>query len=94
MSSELRRAVEARSVVPLQTLTALPKWAVFLAVLAVAVGGLLLSGLPAFLLLAALALFLGWLAYLAWPALTPGQRILRLATALLVAAAAVARFTA
>lgn len=94
MSSPLRRGVEARSVAPLQALTAMPKWAVFLAVLAVVVGGLLLTGLPAFVLLGALALFLGWLAYLAWPALRPGQRVLRLATVFLVAAAAIARFTA
>lgn len=93
MTSPLRRSVEARSAVALHALTAAPKWALFLVVLAVVVGGLLLTGLPAALLLGALALFLGWLAYLAWPALPPGQRALRLLTVLLVAAAAITRFS-
>lgn len=94
LSSPLRRAVEANSVVVLHALRAAPKWALFLVVLALVVGGLLLSGLLALVLLGALALFLGWLAYLAWPALPPGQRVLRLLTVALVAASAVARFTA
>ncbi|MBA2414345.1 MAG: hypothetical protein H0V64_00270 [Geodermatophilaceae bacterium] len=94
MSSPLRQSVEARSVTALQALSAVPKWAVFLAVLAVVVGGLLLTGLPALLLLGGLALLLGWLAYLAWPALEPGQRLLRLLTVVLVAASALARFGA
>ena len=94
MSSPLRRAVETRSVTALRALSAVPKWAVFLAVLAVVVGGLLLTGLAALVLLGALAVFLGWLAYLAWPALAAGQRVLRLLTVLLVAAAGIARFTA
>lgn len=92
MDSPLRRAVEARSVTAAQALSAAPKWAVFLGVLAVVVGGLLLSGLFAAVLLGALALFLGWLAYLAWPALPPGQRLLRIVTVLLVGVAAVARY--
>ncbi|MBA2389062.1 MAG: hypothetical protein H0V67_02290 [Geodermatophilaceae bacterium] len=94
MTSPLRQAVEARSVTALSALTAAPKWVLFLVVLAVVTGGLLLTGTPALLLLLALAAFLGWLAYLAWPALAPGQRLLRLLTVLLVAGAAYARFSA
>lgn len=93
MSSPLRRSVEARSAVALHALTAAPRWSLFLVVLAVVAGGLLLTGVPALILLGALALFLGWLAYLAWPALTGGQRLLRALTVVLVAAAAVARLT-
>lgn len=92
MISAGRRKVEERSGSLLQSLTAVPKWLLFLAVLAVVVGGLLLTGFPALLLLGALAFFLGWLAYLAWPALKPGQRVLRLLTVTLVAGAALARF--
>ncbi len=94
MTSPLRQAFEARSVTALSALTAAPKWVLFLVVLAVVTGGLLLTGTPALLLLLALAAFLGWLAYLAWPALAPGQRLLRLLTVLLVAGAAYARFSA
>lgn len=94
MTGGVRQAVEARSAAAAQTLATAPRWAVFLAVLAVVAGGLLLHGLPALVLLATLAFFLGWLAYLAWPALAAGQRVLRLLTVALVAAAAIARFTA
>ncbi|CAN5236966.1 hypothetical protein BH20ACT5_BH20ACT5_20050 [soil metagenome] len=94
MSSPMRRAIEVRSAPILQALVALPRWVLFLALVAAVAGGLLLTGVAAFALLGTIAVFLAWLAFLAWPVLTSGQRVLRALTVLLVAAAAVARLIA
>lgn len=91
MSSPMRRAIEARSAPILQRLVAMPRWVLFVGLVALVVGGLLLTGVPAFLLLGLIAVFLAWLAFLAWPVLRPGQRTLRALTVALVAGAAVAR---
>lgn len=79
--------------VPLLRLRAMPRW-----FMPVALGGFLLLGLFissawAGLFLLAVALFLGWLTALSWPALQPPARVLRAAVVAVVAIAAIWRVT-
>lgn len=62
---------------PLTWLSTRPRWVPFVIVLALLLGGLFLPAAAAVLLLVALALFLGWLTYLAWPKLDSGGRLVR-----------------
>jgi hypothetical protein len=84
-----RRDFERRSVGVLRRLAALPRWAIVFAVVAALLIGLLASGLWGVLMLTVLALFLGWLLLLSWPALAPPARLPRaiVVVALLVVAA-------
>ena len=91
MTPPLRRAVEQRSAVPLAWLASKPRWVPFVLVLALLVGGLLLPGPVGVVLLVLLLVLLGWLTFLAWPQLTGGARVARLAVLALVVAAAVQR---
>jgi hypothetical protein len=91
VTSPLRRAVEQRSGVPLAWLATRPRWAPFLVVLALLLGGLFAPPLLGIVLLVALALLLGWLAYLAWPRLPLGARFARVAVLVLIAVAIVER---
>ncbi len=88
----VRRAVERRSAVPLVWLHRSPRWLspVLLGVLFVA--GLLAPGPVGGLCLLAVALFLGWLAYLTWPSLDPRQRSPRVLVVGVIGVLAVARF--
>ncbi len=74
-----RADLERRSVAPLRRLSALPRWAMVFVVVGVLMTGLLLPGPIGALALLLLALFLGWLLALSWPALVPTARLLRLA---------------
>lgn len=74
-----RAELERRSVQPLRRLSALPRWAVVLAVLGVLMIGLLLPGPLSALPLLLIALFLGWLLVLSWPTLLPAARLVRIA---------------
>lgn len=76
-ASPLRRAVERRSAVPLVLLHNAPRWVLPVAMVGVFFAGLLLSGVTGALLLAVLAAFFGWLAFLAWPRLRLPERIMR-----------------
>jgi hypothetical protein len=76
-ASPLRREVERRSAVPLVWLHNAPRWMLPLAMAAVFVAGLLLAGVAGAVLLALLAGFFAWLAFLAWPALRGGERAMR-----------------
>ena len=77
--SGLRAAVERRSAVFLVFLQQLPRWVL----LAVAAGLLLIgmigNGWPGAVALLLLAVFLGWFAYLSWPALDVPFRLMRVA---------------
>lgn len=79
MTTPLRRAVEERSALALAWLATRPRWQPFLLVLALLLGGLFAPPLLGVLLLALLGLLLGWLAFLAWPRLTAGARLARVA---------------
>ncbi|MBB4930342.1 hypothetical protein F4561_001162 [Lipingzhangella halophila] len=76
-ANQLRREIERRSAVPLVWLHNAPRWLLPATMAAVFVGGLLLSGVAGAVLLAVLAAFFGWLAYLAWPNLRRGERTMR-----------------
>jgi hypothetical protein len=68
-----------------------PRWLVGLVAAAVLLGGLI-APLPwGPLLLSLVAVFLGWLLILAWPALDPGGKAIRAAALALVIVAAVGR---
>jgi hypothetical protein len=84
VSSPLRRAVERRSTAPLTWLATRPRWLPFVIVLALLVGGLFAPPPVAVVLLAVLALFIGWLTYLAWPKLDSSGRLTRLLVLALV----------
>ena len=90
-TTPLRRTIERRSAPLLLTLRGLPKWALFLAVLAAALGGLFAPAPVGAALLALVALVIGWLSYLAWPVLAPPERAVRAAVPLIVLVAAVGR---
>jgi uncharacterized protein DUF6703 len=69
----------------------LPMWAMPVVILLLMVVGLsapLVYAVPALVLVAA---FIGWLAYLSWPVLTPRGRLLRAVMIALVAGSATAR---
>lgn len=84
-----RRALERASTPLLLRLERLPRWLVPLIMLALAVTGVFVRGPIGFAALAVVAIFLGWLALLSWPVLTPGARALRVLAVGVVAAAAV-----
>lgn len=78
-SREWRSAVERRSAGFLLWLHQAPGWFLPAALVAALLGGLLLEGVLGAALLALVAFFLGWLAFLAWPRLAGAHRILRCA---------------
>jgi hypothetical protein len=83
--------IERRSAPLLHALRGLPGWVPFLVLLALVLGGLFAPAPLGAALLAILALVIGWLIYLAWPALAPAGRLVRLAVLALVLVAAVRR---
>lgn len=93
MTTPLRRAVEQRSAAPLAWLATRPRWVPFLLVIALLLGGLFAPPAPGVALLVLLLLLIGWLSYLAWPQLTGGGRLARLAVLALLVLAVVQRAT-
>lgn len=87
----LRGAVERRSAVPVVFLHGLPRWVLLAAVFALIVVGMAATGWVAAAALLVLALFLGWFAYLNWPALDPPGRVLRVAALAVLAVFAAVR---
>jgi hypothetical protein len=84
-----REAVQRRSALPLVYLRHLPTWLLPTVLAVLLVAGLALKGWPGTVALCIVAAFLGWLAFLSWPALTARGRLGRAATVagLLVVAA-------
>lgn len=68
-----------------------PRWLVPVLTVLLTLGGLFLPPVAGGLCLLVVAVFLGWLASLAWPRLGAGSRLVRVAVIALVAAVAVAR---
>lgn len=83
-----RRALERISGPLLERLTSLPGWILPIGMLALLLLGLIVGGIVGFAALTLITIFLAWLAALAWPALRPSQRALRLLVIGVVAAAA------
>jgi hypothetical protein len=77
---------------PLLTrLTRAPRWLVAVVSAAVLLGGLIAAVPWGPLLLGLVTLFLGWLLFLAWPALDAGGRAIRAAVVVLAFAATIGR---
>ncbi|WP_286990382.1 DUF6703 family protein [Thermomonospora sp. CIF 1] len=90
-ASGLRETIERRSAVPVVFLHRLPVWMPLLAVLALLAVGMVGTGWLAAAALGALAALLAWFAYLNWPVLGLGGRMLRVAALAVLVAAAVRR---
>ena len=86
MSTPFRRRVELRAGPFLVLMARLPRVVPFLVVLGLLVVGLLLGGGTGAALLGVLALFLALLLFLAWPALEPQGRLIRLLVIAIVVA--------
>lgn len=80
-----------RSYAVLKRLHAMPRWTVPLATVVLVFVGLFAGPVIGGLCLIAVAAFLGWLAYLAWPELGGGGRLVRALVLVLVAGVALAR---
>jgi hypothetical protein len=78
-ASDSRRTLERSSARPLVLLHQLPVWVVPLLLAALLIAGLAVPGLVGAMALVLVAAFLGWLAALSWPRLTPSGRLLRVA---------------
>jgi hypothetical protein len=88
-SPSFRRNLELRLGPLVVVLARLPKIVPFALVLALVVAGLIIQGLAGALLLLLVTALLGILLFLAWPALQPPARLVRLAVVVLVLARAV-----
>jgi hypothetical protein len=88
-----RARARRRSHDVLTRLHAMPRWVVPGATVVLVLVGMTASTVVGVLSLVALAAFMGWLAYLAWPELTAGGRTVRGAVLCLVVATALARAT-
>jgi hypothetical protein len=89
----MRETVERRSAVLLVFLRSLPRALPGLLLLGLVAAGLALPGLGGTLALLVVALLLGWLTYLSWPAVPAPGRAVRLLVLAVVLAAAAARLT-
>lgn len=92
--SPTRVAVERRSAVLLVWLRSLPRAVPALVVVAVAAVGILGTGPLSVVALLLVLLALTWLAYLSWPALAAGGRVVRALTLGLLVAAIASRVLA
>jgi hypothetical protein len=81
----------ARSHAVLKRLHAMPRWTIPLATIVLVFVGVYAGAVIGSLCLLALAAFLGWLAYLAWPQLKTRDRLLRSLVLGLLIGAAMAR---
>lgn len=77
----LRRAVEARSATALVFLFQLPRWLVPVAMVAAMLVGVVVPDWRGALAILPVLAFVCWLAYLSWPSLRLGGRVLRVALA-------------
>ncbi|MGH3397409.1 MAG: DUF6703 family protein [Streptosporangiaceae bacterium] len=88
-ATEGRQQLERRSAAPLVFLRQLPAWLIPVLFAVLVFGGLTVHGPVGAVLLVLAAVFLGWLAAVSWPRLTPLGRAGRGAIVALVLAVAV-----
>lgn len=86
MPTAFRRRVELSAGPAVVLVSRLPRFVPFLVVLGLLVGGLLLPGPAGAALLLVLAVLMGALLFLAWPALPQQGRVLRAAVLVMVLA--------
>jgi len=91
-ASDTRRSVETRSARVLLLLHQQPRWLVAAAAPVLLIAGLAVPGLAGAALLTALAVLLGWLAYLSWLTVPAQGRVLRVAAIAAVLVLAVVQF--
>ncbi len=91
--SPARLKLEKLSIRPLHFLKKLPKLVLPILMGAVLLAGLLVPAAWAGLLLLVLAVFLGWLLALSWPALAPSSRWIRLFVVIAIVTASIWRLT-
>jgi uncharacterized protein DUF6703 len=84
-----RQSLERSSARPLVFLHQMPGWLPPVALLALLIVGFAVPGWTGAASLAGVALFLGWLGYVSWPALRVRGRLLRIAAVACVLALAV-----
>lgn len=89
-TSPSRRAFERASAKPLVYLHLLPRWVPPLVLAVLLIAGLSVAGVAGAALLGLDAVFVAWLAAVAWPALTGQGRLLRAAVAAVLVVLAVA----
>jgi hypothetical protein len=87
-ASDARRSLERSSARPLVLLHQLPVWVVPLLLAALLIAGLTVPGWIGAAALVLVVAFLGWLAAVSWPRLTPAGRLLRVAAIVCVLAVA------
>jgi hypothetical protein len=85
----VRQRIDHASLPLMTRLSRLPRLVPFLILLALLVGGVLIGGPTGFVLMAVAAVFVAWVLYLSWPALSSSERIMRLAVLLIAVALAV-----
>ena len=89
MPNTVRQRIDRASLPLMTRLNQMPKAVPFLTLLALLVGGVLIAGPIGFVLMALAAVFVAWVLYLSWPALSSSERMMRLAVLLLAVAMAV-----
>jgi len=87
--NSVRQRIDHASLPLMTKLSQLPRLVPFLILLALLVGGVLIGGPAGFVLMALAAVFVAWVLYLSWPALSSSERIMRLAVLLVAVALAV-----
>jgi hypothetical protein len=85
----VRQRIDHASLPLMTKLSRLPRLVPFLILIALLVGGMLIAGPAGFVLIALDAVFVAWVLYLSWPALSSSERIMRLAVLLVAVALAV-----
>ncbi|GGT14219.1 DUF6703 family protein [Nonomuraea spiralis] len=94
-ASGLRKAVEQRSAVPMTFLfTQVPKWVAPAVLVILLLAGFALANWVGGVAALAVLVFVGWLAYLSWPSLGLGGRLLRVAMLVFLVILAADRFGA
>jgi hypothetical protein len=87
----VRRRIDRASLPLMTRLSRMPRLAPFGILLVLLVAGVLIGGVPGFILMALAAIFIAWVLYLSWPQLSGSERIMRAAVLLLAVAMAITR---
>jgi hypothetical protein len=90
-ASGARQQVERRSGTLLVFLAQLPRWVLPVVVVLLLMGALALPPLWGVVCAALLMIFVCWLAYLSWPSLSPGAKLLRAGVVIFVVLVALDR---
>ncbi|WP_245647052.1 DUF6703 family protein [Microtetraspora niveoalba] len=88
----LRRTVETRSATALVFLFQLPRWVVPIVMVALMLTGVVVDSWLGGLAVLPVLAFVLWLAYMSWPSLRPGARLLRVALVTFLVLLAATRF--